>query len=319
MKILITGGAGYIGSHVNQMLLAAGFETLIYDNFSRGDPRAVYGGHVIRGDLGDIAFLDSIFHEYSPSAVMHFAAFTDVGESVMDPSLYYRNNVVNSLNLFDVMRRHHVNVCLFSSSAAVYGNPMNSKITESETLQPINPYGDTKAMTEQILQRFESAYGLKYCSLRYFNAAGGDPEGKLKNYKIKESNLIPVALKSLLTRSSLTIFGTDYPTPDGTCIRDYIHVYDIGTAHIQAMERLLNGEPSAVYNLGNGNGYSVKEVIKAIETVTKRKLDIREGPRRQGDPPSLVADASKAIQQLHWHPRYPDLESMVSHAWKALN
>jgi UDP-glucose 4-epimerase len=250
---------------------------------------------------------------------MHFAAFTDVGESVKDPALYYGNNVVNSLNLLEAMRTHQAKTIIFSSSAAVYGSPQALKISEGHPSDPINPYGETKRIIEKALESYGYAYGLKSCSLRYFNAAGGDPEGKLKNYKAKENNLIPLALRAARDGGQLTVFGADYPTRDGTCIRDYVHVCDLGSAHIAAMEQLWAGAPTSIYNLGNGNGFSVHEVVKAVEAVTGSPLNVVEGERRPGDPAVLVADAARAQETLGWKPRYPSLETMIAHAWKAMN
>ena len=317
--VLVAGGAGYIGSHVTKMMNEAGYQTVVFDNLSKGDRRAVTRGTFIEGDLSDKSKLDQIFKEYHFDAVMHYAAFIDVGESLLEPLKYYQNNVANTLNLLQTMLSHRVNTFIFSSSAAVYGLPQNKQLDENHPCLPINPYGESKLMVEKILKDCHQAYGLKYVSLRYFNAAGGDPSGEVKNYKTKESNLIPIALRSLLTGDTLTIFGTDYPTPDGTCIRDYIHICDLGTAHILAMEHLFSGGSSSIYNLGNGHGFSVKEVLRAIEKVTAKKINKIEGPRRPGDPPWLVANSKKAENELGWKPQYPALETMVQHAWNALN
>lgn len=318
-KILVVGGAGFIGSHVNKQLNLAGYETVIFDNLSRGDARAVTRGSFVQGDMADEKELTSLFEMHAFSAVMHFAALTDVGESVLNPSLYYANNVFCTLNLLECMLKHHVKRLIFSSTAAVYGTPQEPFIRESSACLPINPYGRSKLMAEQIMQDFEKAYGLRYCALRYFNAAGGDPDGEIKNYKKKENNLIPLALRSLLSSDGkVTLFGTDYDTPDGTCIRDYIHVEDLGSAHILAMERLLDGGPSDIYNLGNGNGFSVKEVLAAVEKVTGHRLNVVEGGRREGDPAILVANAEKAHQSLAWTPKHTSLEEMVEHAWKGM-
>lgn len=317
--ILIVGGAGFIGSHVNKQLNRAGYETVVFDNLSRGDARAVVAGTFVKGDLGNDRDLEELFKKYRFTAVMHFAALTDVGESVANPGLYYDNNVASTTKLLNTMVKFGVNTFIFSSSAAVYGIPERPPIRESSVCQPINPYGRSKLMVEEILQDFESAHDLRYCALRYFNAAGGDPDGEIKNYKKKENNLIPLALRSLLTPGGqITIFGDDYPTPDGTCIRDYIHVSDLGSAHILAMESLLDGAPSDIYNLGNGNGFSVHEVLDAVQKVTGRRLNIVQGDRRPGDPAILVADAEKARRCLGWSPKYTQLGEMIDHAWKAL-
>lgn len=318
--ILIVGGAGYIGSHVNCRLAQLGYKTIVLDNLSRGDRRAITHGQFIHGDIADSTLLKDLFSRYEIETVMHFAAYIDVGESVLDPKKYYFNNVVNTLNLLEVMQSQGIPYFIFSSTAAIFGNPLEIPVAENHVKNPINPYGRSKLMVEKILADFDQAYGLKYACLRYFNAAGGDPEGKLKNYKLKESNLIPVALKSLKEpQSVITLFGTDYPTFDGSCIRDYIHVYDLADAHILAMQRLQNKSPSCQYNLGNGQGFSVRQVIQAIQTITGKQLNVVEGPRREGDPPILIADSSKAIDELKWECRYPSLEIMIEHAWLALN
>lgn len=318
-NILIAGGAGYIGSHVNKMVDQAGYRTIVYDNLSTGNRKAVTRGRFIQGDLADTEELDQVFLEFSIDVVMHFAAHIDVGESVTHPAKYYRNNVINTINLLDVMARHSVGTFIFSSSAAIFGNPQEIPITESHPTHPINPYGETKLIVEHILRDYANAYGLKYTSLRYFNAAGGDPDGEVRNYKVKESNLIPVVLRSLKRpNGSVTIFGTDYPTPDGTCIRDYIHICDLGQAHVNAMTKLLDGADSACYNLGNGQGFSVREVIDSAEKTTGLPVNVVEGSRRLGDPPILVADSKKAKQALNWFPKFPSLDEMIDHAWKAL-
>ncbi len=317
--ILIVGGAGYIGSHVNKMLNQAGYQTIVIDNLSRGQADTVLYGTFVQGDIADTTFLDHFFEQHSIDAVMHFAAYIDVGESVYDPAKYYQNNVANTLNLLMAMMRHHVKTFIFSSTAALFGDPLTPMINEEHRCQPLNPYGESKWMVEKILRDFGEAYGLRYSCLRYFNAAGGDPEGKIKNYQIRTSNLIPLILKSLKKdQGSITIYGTDYPTPDGTCIRDYIHIEDLGRAHIAALEQLFTGHPSTYYNLGNGKGFSVREVIQAVEKVLGKTVQVIEGKRRPGDAPVLLADASKAAKDLNWHPQY-SLEKMIEHAWKALD
>ena len=315
--ILIVGGAGFIGSHVNKMLHRAGYETIVLDNLSCGHREAVRYGIFIEGDLADTALLNHIFESYSIEAVMHFAAFIDVGESVINPAKYYLNNVVHTLNLLTAMQRYEVKNFIFSSTAAIFGYPLEPLIKEDHPCKPINPYGETKWIIEKMVRDFEAAYGLKFCCLRYFNAAGGDPEVEIKNHQIQTSNLIPRILLSLKKSDSIvTIYGNDYSTPDGTCIRDYIHIEDLGTAHILAMEQLLVGSSSKCYNLGNGQGFSVKEVIHAVESVLSRKVQVVEGERRLGDPPILLADPTKATHELNWHPRY-SLEEMIEHAWRA--
>lgn len=316
-KILVTGGAGFIGSVVNQMLHDFGYETVVIDNLSRGDKRAVMAGHFIENDLKCKSTLVEILKTHQIDAILHFAAFTDVGESVFDPRIYYQNNVIETLNLLDAMKECHVDKIVFSSSAAVYGIPGASHIKESEPKHPINPYGESKLMVEKILKDFKHAYGIKSVSLRYFNAVGGDSKGRIGNYKQKENNLVPIILKAIHNNSLVTIFGTDYETKDGTCIRDYVHVHDLGTAHILALEKLFTGAPSLCYNLGNGNGYSVREVINACEAVTSKKVLQVEGERRAGDPPILLADASLAKDELGWVPQITDLEEMIEDAWFA--
>lgn len=318
-NILVVGGAGFIGSHVAQMLHLAGYHPVIFDNLSTGCRDAISCGTFIKGDLANFNDLKEVFYAFKFDAVMHFAALIDVGESVTNPIKYYINNVSNTLKLLEVMQQFKVDTFIFSSTAAVYGIPQEQRLHENHPLNPINPYGRSKLMVEEILQDLHNAYGLKFCSLRYFNAAGGDPSGKIKNHKQKESNLIPIILRSLLNpKGSIILYGTDYPTLDGTCIRDYIHIDDLGSAHILAMKKLLDGFSSSIYNLGNGNGFSVREVIRAAEHVTGLKVNVIEGPRRAGDPPILVADASKAHRELKWTPRFADLESMIAHAWQAL-
>lgn len=317
--ILVVGGAGFIGSHVNEYLHRNGYDTVVLDNLSHGHQDAVRQGTFIQGDVGDGALLDKIFLSYPIDAVMHFAAFIDVGESVKDPLKYYINNVSNTMQLLDRMHQHGIKVFIFSSTAAIFGNPQEDCVNETHPCEPINPYGRSKLMVETILKDMSAAYDLNYCCLRYFNAAGGDPERILKNYKEKESNLIPLVLRSVIAPASVTIFGTDYPTQDGTAIRDYIHVMDLAAAHIQAMERLFEGNPSTCYNLGNGQGFSVKEVIETVQKVTGRSVKVIEGPRREGDPCKLVASSQKAMLELNWQPRYCSLETIIEDAWKALN
>lgn len=316
--ILVVGGAGYIGSHVNKLLDQAGYSTVILDNLSKGHRDAVVRGVFVEGDMGDSKVLDRIFKSYPIDAVMHFAALIDVGESIAQPDLYYHNNVGSSLALLQQMLRHQVKKFVFSSTAAIYGIPQQPAVDEEHPCRPINPYGESKLMVEKILRDLDRAYNFKYCSLRYFNAAGGDPEGEIKNRKAHESNLIPIALRSLGKKTAVHIYGTDYPTADGTCIRDYIHVNDLGSAHLAALEKLFSGAPSSAYNLGNGEGYSVKEVIHAVERVTKQSLQVIESPRRPGDPPVLIANSKKAEAELGWRPRYKGLDAMIAHAWQAL-
>ncbi|MCB1112063.1 MAG: UDP-glucose 4-epimerase GalE [Chlamydiales bacterium] len=317
--VLVVGGAGFIGSYVNKMLDDSGYATIVLDNLSRGSRKAVTRGTFVEGDMADTPLLDKLFTDNQIDAVMHFAAYIDVGESVRDPDLYYHNNVVNTINLLNAMRRHGVKKFIFSSSAAVYGLPDCKYISESHPCNPINPYGESKLMVEKILYDYDNAYDLKYSSLRYFNAAGGDPDGEVLNYRSSESNLIPIVLRSLtVSDGQVTIFGTDYPTPDGTCIRDYIHIHDLGTAHILSMEKLFQGGMSSTYNLGNSEGFSVRDVIAAAERVTQQTVNVIEGARRAGDPPYLVASAEKAKRELNWEPRYRDLDTIVADAWRGL-
>lgn len=317
--VLVIGGAGYIGSHVNKLLNSYSFDTVVVDNLSRGSRSAVVAGEFVELDIGDSKRLNNLFEQYNFDAVMHFAALTDVGESVSHPLKYYHDNVCLTISLLQAMHNHNVNTFIFSSSAAVYGVPAGGLINEEHPCVPINPYGKSKRMIEQILEDCEKAYGLQWCALRYFNAAGGDPDGLIKNHRTSENNLIPKILKNLKNGNpSATIYGTDYPTKDGTCIRDYIHVWDLASAHAAALQNALNNRPSNIYNLGNGSGFSVKEVLETIQHVTKLPMQIHIGPRRAGDPPMLVADASKANIELGWKPSYPSLEKMISDAWKAL-
>lgn len=317
--VLVTGGAGFIGSHVNLMLNEAGYKTVVLDNLKHGDKRSVTQGTFIKGDISDTLLIKHILTDYPIQAVIHFAAFTDVGESVSNPFKYYENNISHSLSFFESLRQQGVQAIVFSSSAAVYGLPKTKKLTEKAPCLPINPYGRSKLMLEQILLDLETAYGIHSCSLRYFNAAGGDPRGLIKYLDRSEHNLIPRVLRAILENKPITVYGTDYPTHDGTCIRDYIHIEDLGSAHILAMEHLLKNKASCCFNLGNGKGFSVREVIAAAEYVTGKKIQVFEGPRRPGDPPSLVADASQAKRVLGWQPIYPQLEDIITHAWAARN
>lgn len=316
--VLVVGGAGYIGSYVNKMLHAFNFKTVVFDNLCRGTKNSVVRGDFFLGDTSQQQDLDAVFDQYSIDAVMHFAAHIAVGESVTDPKTYYQNNVCNSLKLLQTMLRHNVKTLIFSSTAAIFGLPLKTPIDEDHPLLPINPYGHSKLMVEQILSDFARAYDLRYCSLRYFNAAGGDPEGEIKHPARKESNLIPLAISNLVNNTPLTLFGSDYETYDGSCIRDYIHIHDLSLAHILSLKKLLDGMPSSTYNLGNGKGFSVLEVIESINRITKKQVQVLKGPRRPGDPPFLIASSQKAKLDLGWVPQYPDLDSMVLHAWNAM-
>jgi UDP-glucose 4-epimerase len=315
--ILIVGGAGYIGSHINKELNRQEYETIVFDNLSFGHHKFVKWGIFERGDLGNIDDIRTVFKKYPIEAVMHFASFTYVGESVEDPQKYYLNNLRNTLNLLQVMLEEGVKYFVFSSTCATYGTPQEIPITENHPQKPINPYGKGKLMVEQVLEDYSQAYALKYVSLRYFNAAGADPEAEIGEAHKPETHLIPLILDAASgKRDTIQIFGTDYPTPDGTCIRDYIHVMDLAYAHIKALKYLQEDNSSDVFNLGNGQGFSVKEVIETSQKVTGNKINIEEVERRPGDPPVLVGSSTKAQEVLGWHPKYPDLFTIIKTAWK---
>jgi UDP-glucose 4-epimerase len=315
--ILITGGAGYIGAHANKELNLAGYDTLVLDNMSYGHEDFLKWGDYENVDLGDLDSLRDVFREYDIDAVMHFAAFTYVGEPVEDPQKYYINNLKNTLNLLQVMNEFKVTKMVFSSTCATYGNPQEIPITETHPQNPISPYGKAKLMVEQVLADYSSAYGLCYVSLRYFNAAGADPEDEIGERHDPETHLIPLILDAAIgKREDIKIFGTDYPTPDGTCIRDYIHVTDLADAHIKSLKYLENDGKSDVFNLGNGNGFSVREVIEEAIKVTGKKIKATETDRRPGDPPILVGSADKAREILKWQPKYDDLSRIISTAWE---
>jgi UDP-glucose-4-epimerase GalE len=314
--ILVTGGAGYIGSHAVKALMQASFRPVVYDNLSTGHRELVTGGELIEGDLRDKARLDDVFKQYPVAAVMHFASHCYVGESWEDPYKYYHDNLVNALNLFGAMIAHKVKKFIFSSTCAVYGNPERIPISETHPLNPVNPYGHSKLFIEKMLRDFDVVYGLRYVSLRYFNAAGADPEGRLGEDHDPETHLIPRAFDAVLGRmETLRVNGDDYPTPDGTCVRDYIHVTDLAAAHRLALERLLAGGASDVFNLGTGQGFSIRQVIDQVEKTTGKNVPIIIGPRRPGDPPVLVADAQKAFTQLGWKPKYASIEQVIGTAW----
>lgn len=317
MKILIAGGAGYIGSHMVKMLLEQGHRVIVFDNLSSGFRDAVLGGTFVQGDLADTEKLDEVFTRLQPEAVMHFASHIQVGESVLHPSKYYLNNFTNTMNLLDAMVKHEVRHFIFSSTAAIFGEPEYVPIDEMHPKKPLNPYGRSKLMVEEVLADYERAYGIKSVCLRYFNAAGADPEGMLGERHEPETHLIPLVLQAVTgKRQCIKVFGRDYPTPDGTCIRDYIHVVDLCSAHLLALRKLIETDVSRQYNLGNGTGFSVQEVIEAAERVTGTKIEVIEGERRAGDPAILVADATLARVELDWHPRYTDLEQIIAHAWQ---
>lgn len=316
MNILVVGGAGYIGSHMVKRLGQPGFTVTTLDNLSSGHRDAVLCGDFVQGDLADQALLASLLQPGRFDAVMHFASFIQVGESVQKPAMYYANNVTNTLHLLDAMRAAGVQRFIFSSTAATFGEPQYTPIDERHPQAPINPYGRSKLMIEQVLEDYDRAYGLKSVCLRYFNAAGADPDGELGERHDPETHLIPLVLQAASgRRADIAVFGRDYDTPDGTCIRDYIHINDLCEAHWLALQSLMQGAGSQRYNLGNGNGFSVQEVIDAARRVTGRPIEVRVAPRRDGDPARLVADATLARQKLGWQPQFSDLDTMVQHAW----
>ena len=317
MRVLVTGGAGYIGSHTVKTLNKAGFEVAVFDNFSTGHRELVSGSNVIEGDLMSEHDVRSAFAEFPCDAVMHFASLIQVGESFHDPQKYYAANLINSLNLLDGMLEAGIDTFIFSSSAAVYGDPEAVPILETHPRRPANPYGQTKSFVESILLDYARAYGLRFISLRYFNAAGADLEGELGELHEPETHLIPNILRSLLEEDrTLEIFGTDFPTPDGTAVRDYIHVSDLADAHSLALQKLLEGLESGFINLGTNQGYSVREVIHKTEEVTGKTVEYSEGPRRKGDVPELLASRARAEEWLGWRPRHSDLETIVRTAWE---
>lgn len=313
--ILIVGGAGYIGSHINKLLSEQGYETVIYDNLEYGHQESVKWGNLEIGDLNDVERLEQVFRKYQIDVVFHFAAYAYVGESVKNPSKYYNNNVVNTIRLLDIMRKFGVSYCVFSSTCATYGMSEHMPITEEEAQKPINPYGKSKLMIENILKDYGYAYGIKYCCLRYFNAAGADPDGKIGESHTPETHLIPLVLQATLHEKEIKVFGTDYQTRDGSCIRDYIHVMDLADAHLKAMDYLKNGGESTAFNLGNGTGYSVLEIIAAVEKITGKKINVIYESRREGDPPILIGGAQKAKEVLGWKPKYVEIEQILEHAW----
>jgi UDP-glucose-4-epimerase GalE len=316
MRILVTGGAGYIGSHAVRLFLARGHDVWVYDNLCQGHRAAVPADRLLVGDLGDAARLNEALLAHRIEAVVHFAAFALVGESVREPAKYYQNNLVNTLTLLEAMRRQGVRRIVFSSTCATYGIPERVPITEATPQRPINPYGNSKLAVERALMDYAPAYGLGYTILRYFNAAGASADAVIGEDHTPETHLIPLVLQAVLgQRPAIEVLGTDYPTPDGTCIRDYIHVEDLAEAHLLALERI---EPGAgeCYNLGIGRGSSVREVIRAAEAVTGQRVPVREGPRRAGDPPVLVAACDKVRKQLGWRPRYEDIRGILETAWR---
>jgi len=318
--VLVTGGAGYIGSVTCKALAQAGYSPVVYDNLSRGHLWAVKWGPLEEHDLKDRQAICTAFQTYNPVAVLHFAAYAYVGESMSAPELYFQNNVVNSLTLLECMKECGVGTIVFSSSCATYGLPHEVPITESHPQNPINPYGETKRAVERALTWYGAAYDLKWAALRYFNAAGADPDGEVGEDHSPETHLIPLAIEAALgQRSHVEVYGTEYPTPDGTAIRDYIHVTDLADAHVRALDYLLQGGESRAFNLGTGRGYSVREVISAVERETDAEAISRMAERREGDPPELVADARDAHAILRWQPQYSNLNTIVRSAvdWHA--
>lgn len=315
--LLVTGGAGYIGSHYVLYERARGSEVVVLDSLVYGHREAVLDAPLVVGNVGDRELLDRVFREYQVDAVVHFAAFAYVGESVTRPDKYYGNNTVQTLSLLDAMRDHGVKHLIFSSTCATYGNPQYVPLDERHPQDPINPYGESKLFCERMMRAYDRAYGLRFAALRYFNASGCDPEGRIGESHDPETHLLPLVLQAALgTRGPVTVFGTDYDTPDGTCIRDYIHVLDLAQAHSLALERLRGGAESGFYNLGTETGSSVREVIEVCERVSGKPVPRLEGERREGDPSRLVASAAKAKSDLGWKPRYLDLTETVETAWR---
>jgi UDP-arabinose 4-epimerase len=315
--VIVTGGAGYIGSHTTKALYLAGFTPVTVDNLSRGHEWAVKWGPLERTDIVDQAGLESVFKRHRPAAVLHFAALAYVGESVADPYRYYRNNVAGTLSLLEVMRAAGCDKIVFSSTCATYGIPDITPIVEAAPQRPVNPYGASKLMVERVLADADTAYGLRSICLRYFNAAGSDPQVEIGEAHEPETHVIPLALRAAAgTGPALSVFGGDYDTPDGTCIRDYIHVSDLASAHVLALQWLLAGKPSRAFNLGTEQGHSVLEMIRTVETVCGCKVPFQMSPRRLGDPPILVASAKRARQELGWVAQFPSLENQVADAWR---
>jgi len=312
---LVTGGAGYVGSHACKALSAAGYQVVVFDNFVAGHPEAVLYGDLVEGDINNVAAVQSAIHRYRVSAVVHFAAFLDVGESVREPVRYYRNNVTGTLSVLQAMASESVERFVFSSSCATYGEPIETPIAESHPQRPINSYGESKLAVERALPHFERAYGIKWVALRYFNAAGADPDGEIGEDHTPEIHVIPRAIDAATGGPPLLVFGDDYPTPDGTCLRDYIHVSDLAAAHVKALESISAGGPSTAYNLGTGHPHSVREVIDTVARATGRPVPWTLAPRRPGDPAVLYAAADKARADLKWTPTLGDLDAIVRTAW----
>ena len=316
-KILVTGGAGYIGSHACKALAEAGYEPVTFDNLVFGHRWAVKWGPFFEGDLQDRQALDRAIRTHEPEAVMHFAAFAYVGESVVNPGKYYRNNVVGSLHLLEAMRDAGVGQLVFSSTCAIYGAPQSMAIAEDHRQEPVNPYGASKVMVERMLRDFDAAHGLRSIALRYFNAAGADDSAAIGECHEPETHLIPLVIDAAAgRRPNVTIFGDQFETEDGTCIRDYVHVADLAQAHLLALRALESGHETTAFNLGNGRGYSVRKVIDTVQRVTGRVVKAEVGAPRRGDPACLVADASRIAAELGWRPRIPDLETIIESAWR---
>jgi UDP-arabinose 4-epimerase len=317
IPILVTGGAGYVGSHACKALAAGGFLPVSIDNLVYGHEWAVKWGPLIKGDISDRAVLDHVFNTYKPVAVLHFAAYAYVGESVISPDKYYRNNVAGTIALLDAVRDHGCPNLVFSSTCATYGIPHSIPIQEDHAQKPINPYGQSKLMIEQILRDYEKAYGLGYAILRYFNAAGADADGEIGEDHDPETHLIPLTIQAALgQRPCIEIYGTDYPTHDGTAIRDYIHVTDLADVHVLALQHLIQGKGSLCLNVGTGSGHSVRDVINAVESASKREVPVRESARREGDPPVLVAEPDAAFKVLGWQPKHSDIHTIVDTAFR---
>lgn len=316
-RVVVTGGAGYIGSHTLRALQAAGYEVIVYDSLVKGHRQAVGSAELVVGDISDPAALDRLFEQFQPGAVVHFAAFIEAGESVQDPAKYFRNNTAGTLTLLEAMHRHGVHQLVFSSTAAVYGEPVNIPIREEDPKAPTNAYGLSKLVVEEMLDWFHRSYGLRSVSLRYFNAAGDDLSGEIGEDHHPETHLIPLILQVPLgQREKVMIFGDDYDTPDGTCVRDYVHVLDLASAHVAALRALEGGLGREAFNVGNGAGFSVRQVIEAARQVTSHPIPAEVAPRRPGDPARLVASSEKARSQLSWKPQIPELAEIVETAWR---
>ncbi len=316
MSILVTGGAGYIGSHCVLALQEQGLPVVVIDDLSKGHRKALGGAPFYEGDLKDAAFVNSVFHREDIQAVIHFAAYSLVGESVLTPGKYFINNIMGTANVLEAMRTHAVPYMVFSSTAATYGEPEKTPILETDPQIPTNPYGESKLAVEKMLHWYDNAYGIKYCALRYFNVAGSHPSGSIGEAHDPETHLIPIVLQAALKeRPAITIYGTDYPTPDGTCIRDYVHVCDLIDGHTLALQYLRAGGESSAFNLGIGHGFSVREIIDAAKAVTGQPIPVVEGPRRTGDPAVLIASGDKAREVLGWAPQYLDPAAMIETAW----